>query len=81
MNYYLPCTTCSTDEHSAIRITYLLCQVIYLLDSLTCPDDIVIFVFSFSVECKTGIRNNATTRHWIENKVTLLGEVEEGMGD
>jgi hypothetical protein len=36
---------------------------------------------AFSVECKAGIRNNATTSHGIENKVSLLCKVKEGMAD
>jgi len=36
---------------------------------------------AFSIECKADVRNNATASHWIKYKVTLLGEVKEGMGD
>jgi len=36
---------------------------------------------AFSVECKTDIRNNATTGHGIENKVYLPTEIQQMLKD
>jgi hypothetical protein len=36
---------------------------------------------AFSSKSKTHVWDNATTGHWIENKVCLLCKVKEGMGD